>query len=129
MKKVFIFVFIMFVSFAALSSLASAHMTESESVSQTSTLNSENFSEMESIMTKMMDSANLSEEESQKMISHMEDHHNHHSLSSWDSAGMSMMNGWGHGGSFMSWFWFVGMIIWLLVGVFLIIFLMKKSLK
>lgn len=128
MKKILIISSII-LGLVMFSQVADAHMGEAGNMmySTSGNISPEEFEEMQDVMIKMMGGEELTESESKEMIDFMQEHHGGY-FPMMRGYGMSGQAGmmWGTAGSFITWILALTTVVWLLVGILLSIFLVKK---
>lgn len=104
---------------------------------ETAGVSAEEFEEIEEVMLKMMNGEELTESQWQEMQEFMEGHHGSFAPFNqmmWNTGGymnqdMAPFRGgmmWGNYGTFMMWIISLSILIWLLVGILLATYLIKK---
>lgn len=127
--------------FAHIGMMAEADHSNSEDseIAGDAMVTTEEFSQIEDTMIKMMNDENLSDDEIVEMYEFMHEHNAreymmpmHGSggtyrmpMADW-GGGAHMFGQWGTGGGFPYWFSVVNQFVWLFAGVLLVAFLIKK---
>ena len=132
MKKLLLFSLLFFGLFGLTYMSASADMGGGGDHGHNDTVAMGEFEGMQAIMEKMMDGEALTDIEKQEMLEHMEEHHGSGSMmrggdmsshhGTLGTSGMMM----GGTGAFGLWIFPLTYLVWLLVGILLSVFLIKK---